>query len=183
MARAERAIKESGLSDAIDKMTFNSFITDTPWRERMKADAERYAEDPTGWIIFTGQSGSGKTHLCTAIAGKLMKEKSIPVTYMLWTQEYMKAARFTETEYRKKLRECECLYIDDLFKPSINETQLWIAFEILDARYRENKLTIISTERTMSEIAYHDEALFGRIKQRSVIVGIKKEKGRNFRDA
>lgn len=183
MKRTEAMIEASGLSTAIKNMTFESFKADEEWKARMKSMAEEYARNPSGWIVFCGQSGAGKTHLCTAIAGRLMKERLIPVTYMLWRQDYFRATGFDSEEYRNTLRKCECLYIDDLFKGAAPEKQLGLAFDILDARYREKKLTIISTELSMNEIGEVDEALWGRMKQmaKGHIVGIKKERGRNQR--
>ena len=36
--------------------------------------AVAYAEDPSGWLVFTGPSGSGKTHLAAAIANKALED-------------------------------------------------------------------------------------------------------------
>ena len=33
--------------------------------------AKAYAEDPRGWLVFTGLTGSGKTHLAAAIANSV----------------------------------------------------------------------------------------------------------------
>jgi len=36
--------------------------------------AEIFAEKPEGWLVFVGQSGSGKTHLAAAIANKCLAD-------------------------------------------------------------------------------------------------------------
>lgn len=183
LRRAEVMIERSGLKELIAENTFDSFVDEEPWQKRMKRIALEYASDPTGWIIFCGQSGSGKTHLCTAIAGEMMRKNGVPVAYMLWRQHYMKASRYEEEDFRDELRRCDCLYIDDLFKGLMTDAQVALAFDLLDARYRSNKPTIISTELSMEDIGKVDEAIYGRIKHRARgrIVDIKKDGARNQR--
>lgn len=61
--------------------------------------------------------------------------------------------------------ECECLYIDDFFRQNPTQADISLAFDILNSRYNTGKLTIISSEKTLSEILSADEALGGRIAQ------------------
>ena len=35
--------------------------------------AAAYAEEPQGWLVFTGPSGAGKTHLAAAVANRVME--------------------------------------------------------------------------------------------------------------
>ena len=64
------------------------------------------------------------------------------------------------------------LYIDDFLKCGKNEVPTKadtdVALEILMARYNQpDKLTVISTERSISELLELDEALGSRIYERS----------------
>ena len=182
MARTERLLKESGLSEAIKSKNFDSFTTQYEWQNKAKQLAMRYADNPQRWFAACGQSGSGKTHLCTAIAGKLLGD-GIPVHYMLWRQDLLRATGYDGEEYRRELRNCSVLYIDDLFKGGISPAQIQLAFDILDARYRKQKRTIISTEYNLGELAEIDEAIAGRIRQmtRGALCDIKKDASRNWR--
>ena len=78
-----------------------------------------------------------------------------------------------QEEYNKrmwKLKTVSVLYIDDFLKcrGAPSDSDINIAFELLNARYNNTKLTtIISTERSISEILGLDEALGSRIVERS----------------
>lgn len=43
---------------------------ESDWFERAFAVARGYASDPGGWLVLTGSSGSGKTHLAAALANE-----------------------------------------------------------------------------------------------------------------
>lgn len=194
-------LKKSGLKDVVKRYTFKNFETAEPWQERMKQTAIRFVNDSSEnhWLLIAGQSGSGKTHLCTACAVHYIKA-GCDVKYMLWLDESTKIKTIINDnqEYykaMKELKETEVLYIDDLFKAGKDESgkvkaptpaDIKIAFEILNYRYNNPDLiTIISTERTLLELCSIDEAVGGRIAERSKAGGycmnIKKEQSRNYR--
>lgn len=67
-------IERSGLSALLGNYTFARYRTNTEQRATIKRTAERFVEE-TGndWFFIGGQIGSGKTHICTAIVGKLLQ--------------------------------------------------------------------------------------------------------------
>lgn len=181
-----KQIERSGLARAIRVKTFDSFATEEEWQKGSKEKAKQYAENPSGWFLACGQSGSGKTHLCTAIAGKLLN-KGIAVRYMLWREDSVKLkAIVMKEEYQRQLmpfKTAQCLYIDDLFKGKINDADINLAFELLDYRYRNDLLTIVSTELNLNELIEFDEAIGSRIKEMSQghRVWIAKDRKKNYR--
>lgn len=70
MARLER----SGLKDSVAEYTFKNYKADKPWQKGILEKAVEFAKDPKGWFYIGGQVGSGKTHICTAIASHLIKK-------------------------------------------------------------------------------------------------------------
>ena len=166
-------IKHSGLSDVLDKYTFDRYRADDDWQKRVKRKAMQYAENGDGWFFIGGQVGCGKTHICTAIVSELLK-KGIAARYMLWRDEMTKlqAIRFNDQAFERRMRAWKTvpvLYLDDLFKtkePSgfeINAT-----FEVINARYNRPDLrTIVSSEKQSREITDIDEAIGSRIVERS----------------
>lgn len=175
-------IQGSGLQKVLDLYTMENFQTETPLQRAIKEAAQNFISDHTGkWFFVGGQSGSGKTHICTAIAGQLLKQGEA-VRYMLWNNESakLKAAINDEAEYDrllKPLKKVSVLYIDDLFKPVLDEWKkrkqpnpgdIRLAFELLNTRYIDPDLiTIISSEWTMEDLQAIDPATGGRIYQRS----------------
>ena len=87
--RSIMRMKRSGLKDIIKDYTFEKFKDTEPWQKAIKESAMEYAENPEGWFALCGQSGAGKTHLCTAICRKFLLSGK-KVVYMLWRDEIVK---------------------------------------------------------------------------------------------
>lgn len=188
-------MKRSGLKDIIKDYTFDKFEDLEPWQKAIKKAAVEYAKNPEGWFMLCGQSGSGKTHLCTAICREFLLAGK-RVRYMLWRDDIVKikGAVTDSEEYSKAIDEfkrVDVLYIDDLFKTgktadnSIQKptgADINVAFEIINFRYNNpSLLTIISSELTEDELIDIDEAIGGRIYERAKAFTIGKSRDRNYR--
>jgi len=163
-----RRIDDAGLRDLVQKYTFNNYNADDPVTAKIKKKAWEFTLTDAPCFIIMGKSGSGKTHICTAICSQLI-EDGWKTKYFLWrTDAAILKSMVNEGErYQQeinKLRNVPVLYIDDLFKGSVSEADVNLAFTILNERYNSsNKKTIISTERTVNELVKIDEAIAGRI--------------------
>lgn len=188
-------MKRSGLKDIIKDYTFDKFEDLEPWQKAIKKAAVEYAKNPEGWFLLCGQSGAGKTHLCTAICREFLLAGK-RVRYMLWRDDIVriKGAVTDSEEYSKLIDEfkrVDVLYIDDLFKTgkaADNSFQkptgadINVAFEIINYRYNNpSLLTIISSELTEDELIDIDEAIGGRIYERAKAFTIGKSRDRNYR--
>lgn len=187
-------MKKSGLKDIIKDYTFDKFDASEEWQKTIKSAAVDYAKHPEGWFALCGQSGCGKTHLCTAICRELLLDGR-RVKYMLWRDDVVKikGAVTESAEYTKLIDEyknVDVLYIDDLFKtgkvdnavqkPTVADIN--VAFEIINYRYNNPALlTIISSELTQDELIDIDEAIGGRIYERAKAFTIGKNRDRNYR--
>ena len=172
-----RRVEQSGLSDLLSRSTFEAWRTETDWQGEILRSAKRFSENPDGWFSVCGRPGTGKTHICTAICGELMK-KGYDVRYMLWRDaattlkaDSMRDAAAYSREI-EPLKTVRVLYIDDFFKmgggrpPTVMDVNL--AFEIINARYSTDGLiTIVSTERSLDELMRIDEATASRIYERT----------------
>lgn len=177
--RSLRTIRNSGMSDMLERYTLDNYLTPDAERRAIKQSAEEFIKAPEGWYYIAGRSGSGKTHICTAICGELIR-RGKRTLYMLWRDESTKLkSGLTDREWYEKridrLKTVPVLYIDDFFKARKTEGQTKVtdgdvnlAFEILNCRYNDKKLrTIISSELTLPEILDIDEATGGRIYERA----------------
>lgn len=188
-------MKRSGLKDIIKDYTFDKFEDKEPWQKAIKQAAVDYAKNPEGWFFLGGQSGAGKTHLCTAICREFLLAGK-KVKYMLWRDDVVriKGAVTDSEDYGKAINEyktIDVLYIDDLFKTgktADNTAQkptaadINVAFEIINYRYNNPKLlTIISSELSEDELIDIDEAIGGRIYERAKAFTIGKNRDRNYR--
>lgn len=185
-------IEKSGLKTAIEELRFDNFITPEKWQESMLNTAKAYVESgEKKWLFFGGNSGSGKSHLCTAVCGELLK-RGKAVRYMMWRGEgtKLKALVNDSAEYSRligELKEIEVLYIDDFLKVQRGQqptpADINLAFEILNYRYANKLQTIISSEKTLDDILSLDDAVGGRIYELAKGFGmsIAYDKNKNFR--
>jgi len=175
----KRILRESGISEAFQKKTFDVF--DTKGHEELQRAKKAAMEYVNGYhergdrhysIMFLGQPGSGKTHLAIAIANCLMNQ-FIPVKYVIYSEmvRELKAKQHCPEEFQKAIwpyQEVEVLLIDDLFKNAtrqgrIQETDLNVVFEVINHRYMKRLPTIISSEYHVKELFSIDEALASRL--------------------
>ena len=168
--RSIRRIRKSGLEDALRRYSFMTYETPDERRQAVKDAAIRFCEQDSGWFFIAGQSGSGKSHICTAICGELLERRD--VLYMLWRDYAVRlkalANKPERDEMMRPLKTVPVLYIDDFLKGRITEADLDLAFELINARYLDSRLrTIISSELKLGNLLHMDEALGGRIYERS----------------
>ena len=164
LARLER----SGLSGLLEKYTFSRYEAKYDFQKYLLTKANNYLKEKDKWFVVLGQSGAGKSHICTAICGELLKQGH-EVRFMGWLTESVKLKQnVNNPEIYEPLMEdyknCEILYIDDFFKnENITPADLRIANEIINYRCVANKQTIISSERLIGNLIEVDEAIIGRI--------------------
>ncbi len=174
--RSMRYLARSGLSQVLDTYSWDTWECREPWQQKVLDSARDYAEHPEGWFLAAGRPGTGKTHICTAICGELLR-RGREVRYLLWREftTQAKAVLTDDEAYRdlvEPMKRVPVLYLDDLFKtgkgqePTAGDCNL--AFELINARYADpKKLTIISTELSVPAILDIDEAIGSRIYERA----------------
>lgn len=171
--RTLQRIEDSGLKELLKSNTFESYQVSCQWQDVAKSMAWNYAKNPHGWLYFGGQSGAGKTHICTAVCNILI-QKGYEVRYVVWREllHELESNRFDNSRYSETMdviKNIEVLYLDDFLKAkgdmSKMTSALEYAFEVINARYNSHKITIVSSEWTIQEIASLDEATAGRILQ------------------
>lgn len=188
-------LRRSGLEDTIRECTFDAYNAAEPWQQHIKGKAQQFiADDDARWFFIGGASGGGKTHLCTAICAHYLK--TMPVHYMLWEEEVkrLNAAVNDDEAFTKRmdwLKSVDVLYIDDFLKPVYKDGELMPpgtgemkrAYELLNHRYIEKSITIISSERYSAEIVDLDQATGGRIVQRArgYLLNVQRDPKRNYR--
>ncbi len=169
LARARRA----GLTDLLKRCTFDTFQTEQKWQQIAKQTVQAFVDDnKRGWLLLSGQSGCGKTHLCTAAVGAFI-ERGQDVHVMRWVNDSTMLKGLSSDTYEREKRlnafkRAPVLLIDDLFKTQSNEkptsADVRLAYDLLNYRYENRDLiTMLSTERTVSELKQIDEATGGRI--------------------
>lgn len=169
-----KRIRDLGLTEQAEKHTFENYLTPQAWQKQAKQTALQFVENKSRrWLLLAGQSGAGKTHLAVATAVKLLRQ-GLPMYYMRWIQDAprLKAKINDADDYDEliqPLRKYKVLYIDDFWKCKRGQAEptdadVRLAYDILDHRYNNDELiTIISTEWTIEQLMSIDEAVGGRI--------------------
>lgn len=177
--RSWQRIERSGLKDIMDRYTFASYKIDAPWQEQILRSACDYCRNPEGWFFIGGQVGAGKTHVCTAIVGKLLKSGKSAL-YAPWKRVAAELkACINEPEYAERMEEIaavDCLYLDDFLRTGTGpdgkklpptQGDVNLAYEIINSRYNGRGLTVISSELMLNEIITLDDAIGSRIRERA----------------
>ena len=170
-------IRESGLAELLEIYTFENYTTEQAWQKYIKERAAAYVGENNGyWLSVLGCVGAGKTHICTAVCGELMK-KGVSLKYMLWRDESvkLKGAANNHEEYIRLIqpfKDAEVLYIDDLFKSKkgaeLTPADINLGFELINYRYNQpGKKTVISSEKSIAELYDIDSAVGSRIYEKS----------------
>ena len=185
-------MQSAGLGDLYERCTFDAYIANEDWQKRNKIGSMQFAaKDGNEWFLFAGASGVGKTHLCTAICSELAK-RGRQIVYVQWKRLFAelvqtKFKQYEQEQIFRRVTDADVLYIDDFLKTAGNakptEEMLSYALEIVDARYKADKKTIFSTEFMIQQIIEFDEALGGRIREKTLGNKIMNEHkpGRNYR--
>lgn len=172
-------LKSCGITkETLYRYSFNNWIAKEEWQKSLLTICRNfftdYLHENKYWFIMSGQSGSGKTHICTALFQEMIKGLFLTGIYMLWNDEIPKLLSLRKSTYTDNQEKYEkiidsykntdILYIDDLFKLDnrYKEDSLSIAFEILNYRYVNDKVTLISTEVERNMFENIDTAIWGR---------------------
>lgn len=174
--RAKEISRQNGISEEFRKKTFDNFeIRNIELLKNARNKAEQYAinfgrfeKEKYNSIMFSGQAGSGKTHLGMAICNNLLNVCGVGFIYMSYRNaitEIKQTVTDKENYYASIGPYCNArlLYIDDLLKGRSTEADLNILYELVNYRYMHNKPMIISTEKSPEELIEFDEAVGSRI--------------------
>ena len=198
---AEQLMQQSGLGEALKNQTFDTFVADGPVGKTIKDTARRYVDallHPENdsarvpWMFVGGNPGSGKTHICTAVCGELLRN-NVPVRYMEWNEEARRLKAYVNDpaldDHMEPYLNCRVLYIDDLFKGAsgrlaCTDADIRLAFSLLNTRYLRNLPVIISCEwELLKDLMPIDEGLFSRVYERArgYVLRIERDVKYNYR--
>ena len=182
-----REIRESGIGEK----DLDTFKTNNDFQKSLLKMAKDYLlNGEERWFFIGGQSGCGKSHLCTGILRELAC-KGKTIAFMSWVPDTKRLVdSYYDGEYSRimaRYKNVDVLYIDDLFKQKrgekLSNSQITIAYDIINHRELNNKKTIISSEYLIDDIVGFDEAIGSRIYGMSdkYIINIASDQKRNFR--
>ena len=175
-------IEASGMGKLIDKQSFDNFdlewykTNDEDYRrmaynlKTARAFAESFGSQGASNLLFVGNTGTGKTHLSTAIAKEVIS-RGYDVLYD--TAQNVVAA-FETDRFRSgygekesvsdKYLECDLLILDDLGTEFSNQFTVSCLYNLINTRENRGLSTIISTNLSAEELAgRYDGRIYSRI--------------------
>jgi len=119
-------------------------------------------------IAFLGEPGSGKTHICTAIALELLKQglNTIYFPYRDCMDEMIDLRVNDNNKFKNKLskyQKSRILFIDDALKGGYTDAEIKLLFKIINYRYINRLPIILSSEYLSSDLLNIDKGVFSRV--------------------
>ena len=179
-ALIRETVASSGIGDLLDRQTFESF------------DLEWYRDDPTNYermrtnvsaakafvkdfatkkknLLLIGTTGSGKTHISTAIAGEIIKkgydviyDSAVNIIRDFNDDQFHREGR--EEPKSDRYNECDLLIIDDLGTEFITAFSVSCLYNLLNTRQNKGLSTVISTNLSAEELARkYEDRIYSRI--------------------
>jgi DNA replication protein DnaC len=178
-SRPERMMKASLMSEWMRGCTHKNYETDNRPKSCIAAynatwtyynRFQKIRNSNQNSICLLGKSGTGKTHLLSAISNYLLHD-GFSVLYFEHVNgiEDLKSNFDIMHEKVDLMKTVDVLFWDDMFKGRDLPTDFIMSklFEVINYRYLHNLPMLISSERTIDDIADIDEALASRIYERS----------------
>ncbi len=120
--------------------------------------AAKFAEDPKGWLVLTGPSASGKTHLAVAIANRCI-ERNQTVFFIVAADllDHLRAAYSPDSpvsydELFEQVRNVPVLILDDL---SLTNATPWAQeklFQVINHRYNNALATVVTVRGPLQRL-------------------------------
>jgi DNA replication protein DnaC len=120
--------------------------------------AQQFAEKPSGWLVFTGNYGSGKTHLAAAIGnyrdafGEEVIFQVVPDLLDHLRATFSPNSNISYDYLFELVRNTRLLILDDLGTQNATPWAKEKLFQILNLRYEARLPTVITTSRKIEEL-------------------------------
>ncbi len=117
--------------------------------------AQDYAENPRGWLVFSGAYGCGKTHLAASIGnynrslGHAPIFRSVPDLLDHLRSTFSPSSQASYDEVFEQVRSARLLILDDLDTRNASSWAREKLYQILNHRYMAELPTVITTANTL----------------------------------
>ena len=189
--RLEARLQQSGIPLRYRNKDFASFVADTDGKEKALSVAMEFAQNfdkhlkAGTFAVFSGQPGTGKSHLAIAIAQEVMRGGSALYTSAIdavrmirdtWKRDSEK----TETQVLQMLASIDLLVLDEIGVQYGTEAEQVTLFDIIDKRYRDLMPTILLTNLNASGMrSFLGDRSFDRLREGGIWVPFNWESQRN----
>ena len=171
-----RLQQSSGLDlPLLKRMTFDNFdwkrVNLPPeQRENLKDafnEALEFAKLPEGWLVLSGATGCGKTHLAAAIGnyrlklGQMVKFQPVPELLDHLRSTFSPNSEVSYDQLFRELENIPLLILDDFWEHTTTEWTKEKLYQLITHRYNHCLATVFTTTRSLDEIT--DERIVSRL--------------------
>ncbi len=126
--------------------------------KRCVEDARAFADAPDGWLMLSGASGCGKTHIAAAIVNRLL-ERGEPVLFVVLPDlldhlraAYQPGAEIGYDDLFERVRNAPVLVLDDLGTQAQTPWAREKLFQLINHRFNSRLPTVVTTNLHPDEI-------------------------------
>lgn len=165
--RIEHLFNRAGIPPRFQKRSFDNYEVKAEGQERALRVSRNYVEN---WpsvaelgtcLIFSGQAGTGKTHLACAIANALIPKgvsslfTTVSDAMRSIKRSYDPASTVSESEAIHAFVEPRLLILDEVGASKGSEHEMQLMFDIINKRYEHARPTIILTNLDPTALREH----------------------------
>jgi DNA replication protein DnaC len=159
-SRMDKLLTDAKIPQRHFDCEFDSFEADATFSTKSISDAkfaaekfvEEYPTSPPIGLLFVGKPGVGKTHLAVSIIKKLIRDRAIQCSFRAFPEllkeiqlSYNRASNTSELTLLSPILESEVLVLDELGAQKPSAWVLDTVGYVLNSRYNDNKVTILTT--------------------------------------
>jgi DNA replication protein DnaC len=176
--RAERLTAYANIG-ALVRLTFGNLIErgrspsarDQAQYKRCVEDARSFSDAPEGWLLLSGASGCGKTHIAAAIVNRII-ERGEPALFVVvpdlldhLRSAYQPGAELRYDDLFERVRNAPVLVLDDLGTQAPTPWAQEKLFQLINHRFNSRLPTVVTTNLAPEQI---DERLRTRLTDASI---------------
>lgn len=172
--------QDSMIEDMAPRMTFETFDVrgndaDAAGQESLRRalnSARVFAQEPSGWLVLTGVTGCGKTHLAVAIINERRRRGEEPMyRFVPRLLDYLRAAfspqsSFSYDQLFEEICTAPLLVLDDLGAHSSTPWAEEKLYQILVQRHEARRPTVITVRGLLEDLP---DAVASRLKDVSLV--------------
>ncbi len=144
--------RKTGIPEKCLQASFDNFITDTPEKKNVLDRARLQVSKNRGFIIMSGEKGTGKSHLASAIIKEAKFGKFITQADLMGELRKTYELHKGQEELVEKYRKTKVLVIDELDTAVKGVDIQPFLYRILADRYDKDKLTVITSNEDLNTI-------------------------------
>lgn len=168
------------LDKLMQRMSFETFdtrgnqadATGQESLERAMHSAKLFAGAPSGWLVFTGVPGCGKTHLAVAIASERLRQgdsalfKFVPDLLDHLRATFSPQSSVTYDQFFERVRTAPLLILDDLGAHSSTPWAEEKLYQIIVHRFEMGLPTVITVRGFLEDLP---DAVASRLKDQALV--------------